>query len=202
MTPNKRKTIRAKVLKRDKYTCRYCGRRLVERSLVTGGKYLGGLIYDGTNAATVDHVIPVSKGGGFTEKNLVAACNKCNGEKSDKLLEPEQMPVIQPQAKKARVKKKQCDCCGLSIQDDSEYYDDEGVLYCVPCGADIFDDYSVKPWDRIREVEEGEIEESDKHFSMPECSQCNGFGFFNDPEFAICGNCDGEGRADQISNIE
>lgn len=32
---------------------------------------------------TIDHKIPVSKGGESTEGNLVASCNKCNQDKSD-----------------------------------------------------------------------------------------------------------------------
>lgn len=34
--------------------------------------------------ATIDHLVPVSKGGKkFDEKNLVVACSCCNGKKSD-----------------------------------------------------------------------------------------------------------------------
>jgi 5-methylcytosine-specific restriction endonuclease McrA len=33
--------------------------------------------------ATVDHLTPKSKGGDNDEFNLVLACKKCNGEKSD-----------------------------------------------------------------------------------------------------------------------
>lgn len=37
--------------------------------------------------ATLDHVMPVSKGGAFwDEKNLVVACYKCNQKKKDKIL--------------------------------------------------------------------------------------------------------------------
>lgn len=52
------------VLKRDKYTCSYCGSK--------------------TNL-TVDHVIPKSRGGGTNWENLVAACRKCNNKKDNKL---------------------------------------------------------------------------------------------------------------------
>lgn len=48
--------VRAKVLKRDKYTCQYCGDR----------------------AGTADHIIPRSKGGPNTMANLVACCMVCN----------------------------------------------------------------------------------------------------------------------------
>jgi 5-methylcytosine-specific restriction endonuclease McrA len=50
------------VLKRDRWTCGYCG-----------GK-----------ADTVDHVLPESRRGGFTWENLISACRKCNGDKADR----------------------------------------------------------------------------------------------------------------------
>lgn len=36
---------------------------------------------------TQDHVIPVSKGGGYTSDNIVPACQSCNSQKSAKLLQ-------------------------------------------------------------------------------------------------------------------
>lgn len=36
------------------------------------------------NAAVIDHVIPVSKGGKNNMENLVGSCNSCNGRKKDK----------------------------------------------------------------------------------------------------------------------
>jgi len=43
--------------------CFYCGKALSRRR------------------ATKDHVIPLSKGGGNSQKNIVDACRKCNSEK-------------------------------------------------------------------------------------------------------------------------
>ena len=37
--------------------------------------------------ATIDHVIPKSRGGDHTWENLVIACSKCNGKKGNSLLE-------------------------------------------------------------------------------------------------------------------
>jgi 5-methylcytosine-specific restriction endonuclease McrA len=37
------------------------------------------------DADTVDHIIPVAKGGLDIDDNLVAACRKCNFSKQDKL---------------------------------------------------------------------------------------------------------------------
>lgn len=56
---NKDKKLR--VLKRDRYICHYCG------------KY----------GDTVDHIIPMSKGGRNGMKNLVCACYDCNQERGD-----------------------------------------------------------------------------------------------------------------------
>ena len=54
--------IRAKVLRRDNYTCSYCGS-------------------DDRRTLSVDHVIPKSKGGGDDMTNLTAACAPCNVRK-------------------------------------------------------------------------------------------------------------------------
>lgn len=53
------------VLRRDGYTCQYCG------------EY----------GDTVDHVFPKSQGGPHSWDNLVAACKDCNGQKSDLTLD-------------------------------------------------------------------------------------------------------------------
>lgn len=56
--------LRYEILRRDNYTCRYCGGSAPDVSL------------------TVDHVIPVTLGGGDDPSNLVAACSACNSGKS------------------------------------------------------------------------------------------------------------------------
>ena len=53
------------VLRRDQRRCGYCGR----------------------SAATVDHVVPRSRGGDSSWENLVACCGPCNVRKGDKTLE-------------------------------------------------------------------------------------------------------------------
>jgi 5-methylcytosine-specific restriction endonuclease McrA len=52
------------VLKRDKYTCQYCG--------------------DQGRDLTIDHIVPKSKGGQTCWDNVVAACEKCNKTKADR----------------------------------------------------------------------------------------------------------------------
>ena len=58
---------RKNLLIRDKYTCNYCGKN------------------EG-NDLTIDHIIPVSKGGEWSWTNLTTACAKCNNRKGDKYL--------------------------------------------------------------------------------------------------------------------
>jgi 5-methylcytosine-specific restriction endonuclease McrA len=53
------------ILRRDDYTCQYCGRKM--RTL------------------TLDHVVPRRFGGAHTWENLVAACSPCNRRKGGKL---------------------------------------------------------------------------------------------------------------------
>ena len=55
---------RRNLFQRDNHTCQYCG----------------------SNAETVDHVVPRSRGGRHTWDNVVAACRRCNGGKRDRLL--------------------------------------------------------------------------------------------------------------------
>jgi len=52
------------VMIRDGFTCQYCR---------------------ATRELTIDHVIPVSRGGKSEFENCVAACKTCNGKKGDKL---------------------------------------------------------------------------------------------------------------------
>jgi 5-methylcytosine-specific restriction endonuclease McrA len=49
---------------RDAYTCQYCGTTVTEVS------------------ATLDHVLPVSKGGKTTWENSATACKSCNYKKA------------------------------------------------------------------------------------------------------------------------
>lgn len=56
--------LRYEVLRRDDYTCRYCGAKPPEVKI------------------TVDHVVPVALGGSDDPTNLAAACAACNGGKT------------------------------------------------------------------------------------------------------------------------
>jgi len=56
---------------RDEYTCQYCGRH---RGKLKGRQFL-----------TRDHILPLSRGGDNSWKNLVASCSPCNNRKGDRL---------------------------------------------------------------------------------------------------------------------
>jgi 5-methylcytosine-specific restriction endonuclease McrA len=60
---------RFEILKRDGFTCQYCGRKPPEVTL------------------EVDHIFPVDKGGTNDPSNLITSCYDCNRGKSDTLLD-------------------------------------------------------------------------------------------------------------------
>jgi len=62
------------VLRRDDYTCQYCGHR-------------------GTNL-TIDHVVPRHLGGLHVWENLVAACPNCNHRKGGRTADQAQMHLF------------------------------------------------------------------------------------------------------------
>jgi 5-methylcytosine-specific restriction endonuclease McrA len=62
------KSLRFEIFKRDSFTCQYCGGKAPEVLL------------------HVDHIEPVSKGGGNDLLNLITSCEPCNAGKSDRRL--------------------------------------------------------------------------------------------------------------------
>ncbi|KAF8085744.1 hypothetical protein N665_0649s0019 [Sinapis alba] len=64
---------RKNILLRDDYTCQYCSSR---------------------ENLTIDHVIPISRGGEWTWQNLVAACSRCNSKKGQKTVEEAHMKLL------------------------------------------------------------------------------------------------------------
>jgi 5-methylcytosine-specific restriction endonuclease McrA len=73
------------VLERDRYTCAYCGIR-------PGGKQSGHILTKGR--FTIDHVIPVSRGGKNTWVNTVCACQVCNQRKSNRTPHEAKMKLL------------------------------------------------------------------------------------------------------------
>jgi 5-methylcytosine-specific restriction endonuclease McrA len=62
------------ILRRDNYTCQYCGRKMLH--------------------LTIDHIIPRHLGGCHTWENLVAACPSCNHHKGGRTLEQAHMKLL------------------------------------------------------------------------------------------------------------
>lgn len=67
-------SLRFKILNRDNFTCRYCGKKAHDSEI------------------EVDHIIPRSKGGCDSEDNLITSCFSCNRGKAAKLLTSEELP--------------------------------------------------------------------------------------------------------------
>lgn len=65
-----------KLFRRDRMTCAYCGQRFRERDL------------------QCEHIVPESRGGGWTWMNLVTACGPCNARKADRTPEEAGMPLV------------------------------------------------------------------------------------------------------------
>jgi 5-methylcytosine-specific restriction endonuclease McrA len=63
------------VLKRDTFTCAYCGIR-------PGNKQRGRILT--RQFLTIDHIIPISRGGKNTWGNTVCACRVCNQRKANR----------------------------------------------------------------------------------------------------------------------
>ncbi len=65
---------KANIMRRDNYTCQYCGKRNV--------------------AMTLDHVLPRMLGGKDSWENLVCACADCNSKKGNRTPAAAKMPLL------------------------------------------------------------------------------------------------------------
>lgn len=81
---------RVKVMKEKGDTCYICHRKLYEKTEPG---------YDGTNELTIDHKIPIFKGGSNVMDNLFPCCNICNGLKSDFTYSEELVTLIRKELK-------------------------------------------------------------------------------------------------------
>ncbi|KAK3013290.1 hypothetical protein RJ639_008198 [Escallonia herrerae] len=63
---------RKNILARDSFTCQYCS---------------------SLENLTIDHVLPIARGGEWTWENLVTACSNCNSRKGQKTLEEARMKL-------------------------------------------------------------------------------------------------------------
>ncbi len=66
---------RDNIFYRDNHECQYCGKHFHAKDL------------------TLDHVMPVSRGGPKSWKNLVTACHKCNHKKGSRTPTEANMPL-------------------------------------------------------------------------------------------------------------
>lgn len=80
-----------KVYQRDKGICYLCG---CKTSKADSWYTEDGYHVCGDTYPTIDHVIPMAKGGGHTWGNVRLACRQCNSIKSDHLLTAEDMPQV------------------------------------------------------------------------------------------------------------
>ena len=80
-----KKHIKSKIFIRDGYKCVYCGKSLDDRIPPPPNHWYFERLKHLTDK-TIDHIIPLSKGGRNEENNLVACCEKCNRFKADKIL--------------------------------------------------------------------------------------------------------------------
>jgi hypothetical protein len=67
---------RKNILRRDEYTCQYCTSDLIESN------------------QTLDHILPVSRGGRHEWTNLVACCKSCNAAKANRTPEEAGMRLL------------------------------------------------------------------------------------------------------------
>jgi 5-methylcytosine-specific restriction endonuclease McrA len=73
-----RKYLKSVKKKEGILKCHYC----IGRNLKI--QYSNNLYIEPSKKATIDHVVPISKGGGiFDTTNLVVACERCNTRKSN-----------------------------------------------------------------------------------------------------------------------
>lgn len=67
---------RVNILARDRFQCQYCSVPLTSKD------------------ATIDHVLPRSRGGATSWKNVVCCCNRCNRKKGRRTPEEAHMPLL------------------------------------------------------------------------------------------------------------
>lgn len=73
-TKRKPRFSKTNICIRDLYTCQYCDSRLSH------------------SQCTMDHVVPLSKGGRTNWENIVVACHHCNERKGNRVEQPKHVP--------------------------------------------------------------------------------------------------------------
>jgi len=72
------KLTKREILRRDNFTCQYCGQH--------------------ASVLTIDHVVPRHMGGGYSWENLVTACAPCNHRKGGRTLDQAHMSLLRSPA--------------------------------------------------------------------------------------------------------
>ena len=111
------KRTRFEVLRRDDYTCRYCGQCAPDVKI------------------TIDHVLPVALGGTDDPSNLAAACWDCNvGKASTKPDETTVTEVAEDALRFARLTKSAWEMRISKIDDEATYVDAvaDAITFGVP----------------------------------------------------------------------
>ena len=112
--------LRFEVFKRDSFKCQYCGRSAPDVLL------------------HVDHINPVSKGGGNDLLNLTTACVECNQGKRDRLISDDS--VMQKKRKQLEEMQEKQNQLQMMLEWEKELNDttQEAVDYCVDYWEEIF----------------------------------------------------------------
>ena len=79
MAFNSHSKLKERTHKKYNYTCQYCFIYLGDEYK----KYLAGQRTRKRVGLTVDHIVPLSKGGKWELSNLVTCCEPCNSSKGD-----------------------------------------------------------------------------------------------------------------------
>ena len=114
------KKLRFEVLKRDKFTCQYCGKSAPDVVL------------------EIDHIKPVSKGGANEIMNLITSCKDCNRGKSNiELSDDSVVKKQQAQLQEIADRKEQLEMM-LEWRESLNNLDEN----CVDAVANIFNDFT------------------------------------------------------------
>lgn len=137
------KKLRFEVLKRDKFTCQYCGKSAPDVVL------------------EIDHIKPVSKGGANDIMNLITSCKDCNRGKSNiELSDDSVVKKQQAQLQEIADRKEQLEMM-LEWRESLNNLDED----CVDAVANIFDDFT--DWS-VSEQGRKKIKKWIKEFSLIE----------------------------------
>jgi 5-methylcytosine-specific restriction endonuclease McrA len=103
---------RENIYKRDRYICQYCESHFSPKDL------------------TLDHVVPVSKGGGKSWTNIVTACRECNQRKANRTPVQAEMPLKVKPREPLWIQRIECDVIPSQAPDSWKVYlaDDLGSV--------------------------------------------------------------------------